>query len=179
MKLATHTATALMLSVFVLFFTPTNCLSYVNLILYGLSVYFSQIGIDTFGHTWVTYHGVRFPRRNRLHSLPGILLWGLIFGSPFLLSCPYLTVGVVLGMILHWLEDLVTEGGVYIGKKRIRLPFRVRYDNKFVNKGTILLFMFLSLAYFQLPPRILSESLYLQTYLLFALVYSLYAFLAV
>lgn len=179
MKLATHTATALLLSIIILYYAPLHCVSYINLALYGLAIYFSQIGIDMFGHTWVTYRGMRFPRRNRLHSLPGIMLWGMVFGSPFLLSCPHLSIGVLMGMFLHWLEDLVTEGGVYIGKKRIKLPFRVRYDNKFVNKGTIFIFMFLPLIYFQHPPQILSESLYLTSYVLVVLAYSLYAFLVV
>ena len=129
------------MSAIILLFTPTSCHTIINIAMYGAVIYISQFGIDTFGHTWVSYHGKRFPKRNKLHSLIGIIGWGFVFGIPFLLSCPLFTFAVVIGMIIHYFEDFLTEGGVYFGKRRIRTPLWIDYDNKIANKVTILSFL--------------------------------------
>jgi len=160
--------------------SPASCQSYLLLLIYGAAVYFSQIGIDTFGHNWVSYNGIRFPKRNPLHSLPGILLWGLMFGLPFLFSCPYFTAGIVAGMIVHWLEDMVTEGGVYIRKKRIKLPFGIKYNDPVANRVAILVFMVLFASFlFHDIFNSFASSPVTAIYYVFVLIYSVFAFISV
>jgi len=180
LKRATHIATALLVSALFVELAPPGCHSLLALLMYGAAVTLSQIGIDAFGHTWVTYKGERFPRRNLLHSLPGVVAWGLGFGAPFLLSCPLYTLGVVAGMLVHWAEDLVTEGGVYLGKSRVRLPFRVRYDDPLANRAAILAFTALFLLFLR-DSALTLEGLGRPAgiYYLAVLVLSLLAFIAV
>lgn len=180
MKLATHIASALLVSAIFVKLSPTSCQTYLTLLMYGIAVYLSQIGIDTFGHTWVSYRGIRFPKRNRLHSLPGIILWGFLFGLPFIISCPLYTIGLVVGMLIHWIEDMVTEGGVYIGKNRVKLPFRIRYDDPVANRVAILSFIVIFLILlFQdiLNPSAVEPPA--SVYYLVALFYSVIAFFSV
>jgi len=148
LKLNTHIASALLVSAAFVNLAPPECHTYLTLLLYGAAVFLSQVGIDAFGHTWVTVRGTRFPKRNLLHSLPGVVVWGFGFGAPFILSCPYYTLGVVAGMLVHWAEDLVTEGGAYLGKGRLRLPFRVRYDDPVANRLAIAALILLYLMSF-------------------------------
>lgn len=137
MKLNTHIASALLASAAFVNVAPPECHTWLTLLMYGAAVFLSQVGIDAFGHTWVTVRGARFPKRNLLHSLPGVVAWGLGLGAPFLFSCPLYTLGIVAGMLVHWAEDLVTEGGAYLWKARVRLPFRVRYDDPLANRAAI------------------------------------------
>lgn len=178
MKLVTHTSTALISSAIVLNYS--NCTEFTAIILYGIAVYFTQFALDTFGHTWVTYRGKRFPKRNALHSLPGIMGMGLVAGLPFTFSCPLLGLGIIVGLLVHWLEDLVTEGGVYLAGKRIRLPVRIEYDNVFINKLTILLFITL---YFLTPTTTavlsMEAPMILVVYNIMVIAYAVLAFLYV
>jgi len=91
--------------------------------------------IDVFGHEqrlWAP------PRRTRLtHSIPGTVLVSLAVAAPFIAAS---LVGDPLGLALasvaaglsHWLSDLITPAGVYLVRRRVRVPL-ARYDNPIVN----------------------------------------------
>lgn len=146
MKLVTHIATALVASAIIAVLLDANC-DYITMVMYGVAVYASQYMLDAVGHTWVTYRGHRYPKRNRLHSLPGVIGLGLAWGAPFAIrGCYSLVAGIVAGMLLHYVEDAVTESGVYIGKKRVKLPVRISYDNPFANMAAISLTLAAGLA---------------------------------
>ena len=174
MKLVTHVATALSLSALIAILLRVQC-GYVALAMYGVAVYASQHTLDMLGHTWVTYRGRRYPKRNRLHSLPGVVALGLLWGLPLAThGCWQLVAGVVAGTLLHYLEDAVTEAGVYIGKKRVRLPVRISYDNPFANMLAVsltlaALLVVLGLYWCELPQPLLLYSLAAALYSLLAM----------
>jgi len=170
-KLATHKATALLTTLYFVDGVDDP----VALAMLYVAVIAGQHALDAFGHSWVTVRGKRFPRRNTLHSLPGVIAWGLLFGSPFAFNHPELTAAVVAGMIVHYLEDAVTEGGVYLWKRRRRLPFRIDYDNPVVNKATILAFLALTAP--AAMDLLEGGSVWQSLYAYAVISYSLYAFL--
>lgn len=107
-----------------------------------------QLVLDQFGHRWKTIGDRRIPVRNKLHSLPAIILLTTLLGIPALVSNrPIVLIIPLSAGILHWLEDLVTEGGVYMLGRRIRLPLRIGYDNPSVNRTVVVLFLALLLMY--------------------------------
>ena len=137
MKLLTHVSSSLLMS---LWFVSNND-SLEDLGILFIILVISNYSLDTFGHRWISIHGRMIPARNRLHSLLGVTLWGILFGIVFLVKGNIrLFTAVLIAMYIHYLEDAVTEGGVYLSGKKRRLPIRVSYDNPLVNKFTILLF---------------------------------------
>lgn len=155
MKIRTHVATALIVSYVIYYMKPCNggLTELLSLLaISGLSQYF----LDRIGHTIRTHGGVSYLARNAIHSLPGVTLLGLALGSPFLLWCPLYTLAVVIGMLLHLVEDMVTEGGVYLmGDRRRKLPVTFRYDDPLANRVAVLLAMILlSLTW---PPSSLDQ----------------------
>lgn len=144
MRLATHTSTAAALAFIFLLFYARDCTSPLTLLIYFLLVVLSNIALDVLGHSWVSYRGIPYPRRNKLHSLPGVLGLGLVFGLPVIIrGCTLLAVGVILGLLLHLAEDIVTEGGIPLfGGRRVKVRRRGwSYDSTEVNRGTIALFL--------------------------------------
>ena len=149
MKLKTHASTAIALTYMLDYYVASISPDYASATGVRILVYVTaaalQYIIDNIGHTWVRSGIYRFPKRNKLHSLPAMIAIGLGVGVAYAIATNLVEVLVFFPavMLLHWLEDLVTEGGVYLYQKRIRLPFRVRYDNVLVNRGTILFFALL------------------------------------
>lgn len=147
MLLKTHAATALAFTYVFDYFLAESNPSYsgnivARLIVYATSVLLQYL-VDQVGHTWKKVGKYRFPARNRLHSLPVMVLMGFSVGLVFrLVTGAELEPVFVSVMLLHWVEDLVTEGGVYLFRGRVRLPLRIRYDNAAVNRLAILLSLF-------------------------------------
>lgn len=143
MLLRTHVATALsMYLVIDAWLASTNPGYSSNLVARLLMIFivgFLQYFIDSIGHTWVKVGGRSFPARNKWHSLPGVLAISFAISMPLALVFGDYRIAIfpTASLLLHWLEDLVTEGGVYLGRKRIRLPFMISYDNAFVNRTAI------------------------------------------
>lgn len=152
MLLKTHVSTSLALSVVVDNYLCDMVDGYstaylARLYLISISV-MQQYVIDAVGHKWKSVAGRSIPVRNRLHSLPALLLLSCALG---LLAVYALGSLLVLGVpvsaaLLHWLEDLLTEGGVYIFRKRVRLPVRFRYDSPLLNRATAVIFAVLLLV---------------------------------
>jgi hypothetical protein len=144
--LKTHVATALSVTALIDFYISSHDSVYASNYILRLLIYYIvwalQTLIDGIGHNWNIIDGHRHPYRNRWHSLPSILGIGLSLGIPMgYYSGNYLVAAIpVVALLLHWLEDLVTESGVYVWKKRVRLPFRIRYNSRIVNRLTILVF---------------------------------------
>lgn len=155
MLLKTHVATALLLTyIFDCYISQKYPFYASNLIarpiIYATSAILQYL-LDQIGHSGMRYKDHVYPARNLYHSLPAVVLIGLATGTSF-----YLLLGIkdllwlfVSVMLLHWLEDLVTEGGVYVGKKRIRLPrgMRIKYNSVGANRVAILVFLVLALTY--------------------------------
>lgn len=79
-------------------------------------------------------------------------------------------------MILHWFEDLITEGGVYLfnTSKRIRLSRRLKYDSAWLNRITIVICYIPAVLYY---PAFSSTSNFIVAS--FVGIYNAYAFLTV
>lgn len=153
MLLKTHIATsmslALIIDSWIASHSPEYSKLYIPRLVILISTWLIQVIIDSIGHTWKTYGKLRYPARNRWHSLPFLIGLGLLLGVPtgLLLDNYYVILIFLAVVLLHWFEDLFTESGVYVYTKRVRLPFRVTYDNQLVNRGTVLVFMLLVLKY--------------------------------
>lgn len=153
MLLKTHASTALALSVIVDNYLCHAVEGYsVNLVnrffIIAISVLVQYI-IDVAGHRWKNINGRSVPVRNKMHSVPALVMLSVALGAlPAYTTGSSLVILVPLSAtMLHWLEDLVTEGGVYIFKKRFRLPFRASYDSPRLNRATCVLFMVLLFIY--------------------------------
>lgn len=120
---------------------PGFCSPWMLFLSFGLVVLSQQL-IDSIGHSEKKVGKFVYQARNRWHSLPGVILLGLLIGLvPAYLAGSLLVLSVfVAPLLIHWLEDLVTEGGVYVlgSRRRIRLPWRVRYDNPWANRAATL-----------------------------------------
>ena len=110
-----------------------------RLLLYAYAV-LSQLAIDAFGHDWAWVRGRLVPRRNRLHSLPALTAMGLAVAAPMVASGapPGVAAAALAPPILHWLTDLPTEGGVYLGSRRVRPPVSASYDSPAANMAAVL-----------------------------------------
>lgn len=178
MLLRTHVSTALSLSLvldnWIARIDPTYGKFYVVRAGILLSVWILQHLIDSVGHTWKTYGKIRYPARNRWHSLPALLAMGLALGMPIsaLVNDYRVSVIYISVVVLHWIEDLFTESGVYFYKKRIKLPIRVSYDNVVINRATVLLFLGLIPLYVDMFS---SKFVFLES--MFVIFYGIYAFL--
>lgn len=182
MLLRTHVATALSLTFLLDYYISYAYPDYGRNIIARLVVYATavvlQYLIDSIGHTWRRYGRYTYPARNRYHSLPAMILIGGGVGAVYsaITGVWALTAITTSVMLLHWVEDLVTEGGVYLFGRRVRLPwrFRIRYDNGIANRTAILLVF--------LPDVLLCNPFSsLFTFILFMIValVSAYVFLAV
>ena len=155
MLLKTHVATALLLAYIFDYHISYLHSVYASNIIARLFVYITsvilQYLIDQIGHTGIRHGDHVYPARNLYHSLPVVILIGAGVGIPYylLLNVKELVYLFISVMLLHWLEDLVTEGGVYIWRKRVRLPrgMRIRYDSVRVNRLAILLLITVALIY--------------------------------
>jgi len=176
MKLATHVATALVASLIVAVLLGARC-DYVVYATFFAAVYASQYALDAVGHTVRTIHGRRVPVRNRLHSLPGVTAWGAAWGAPFIIrGCPALAAGLLAGLLLHYVEDMVTESGVYLlGRRRRKAPVTFSYDDPWVNAAAISVAFLAGLALVadKWPEMTQPQRVYAAA----ALLYSLYALL--
>lgn len=101
-----------------------------------------QYMVDAVGHRWKSFGWRRVPVRNVVHSLPVLLLFSVAIGvaPAYMLGSHLLLAVPVSAALLHWAEDLVTEGGVYVFRRRLRLPLRISYDNPLVNRATVVAF---------------------------------------
>lgn len=149
----THVSTALALSVVVDNYLCSVVDGYssaylVRFYLVSVSVVLQYV-VDTVGHRWRNVAGRSVPVRNLVHSLPVLLLLSCVLGlaSVYALGSPLVLTIPVSSTVLHWLEDLVTEGGVYVFRKRVRLPVRFSYDNPFINRVVVALFAILLLSF--------------------------------
>lgn len=147
MKLRTHIASALIIALAADHLSVTMVEGYRGEYIIR-SVWFilaaiTQCLIDSVGHSWVVVRRIRIPRRNRVHSLPVMLLMGLGLGALFyyFTGSQVLLVASVAITLIHWLEDLFTEGGVYLGKRRLRLPLSAKYDSALANRVALILLL--------------------------------------
>ena len=153
MMLRTHAATALSLALILDYWiassNPHYRDAYIARIIILASAWLYQYLIDNIGHTWKTYGRIRYPARNKWHSLPMLALLASLMGIPasILLRDYRVEILYLAIVVLHWLEDLVTESGVYFYKKRIRLPIRISYNNTWINRLTIVFFALLAVYY--------------------------------
>ena len=150
MKLATHEATALALS-YLLYRWTRGAVHPVALLYGALVSVVEQRLIDAVGHNIVCRRGRCYPARNKVHSLPAVVAIGLALSAPLLATgtpLPY-ALAPLAGLILHWVEDLVTEGGVYLLGGRVRLG-GFSYDSHWVNSATLLSSIALLLLF---PPQ--------------------------
>lgn len=144
MKLATHVATALSIALYVDGYAvqalpgyPDNILARAGWLVWSVVL---QYAIDGVGHKYVKRRGVLVPARNRVHSLPVMIVLGVGSGAVFYGVLGWLALaGGLAFTVLHYVEDLVTEGGVYLVGRRVRLPVRVTYDDTLVNRLAIVL----------------------------------------
>lgn len=109
---------------------------------FALSV-LEQDLIDAIGHTRkVSRSGVVYEARNRWHSLPGVVALGTIIGAPlaYVTGSWLLLALLIAPLVLHWLEDLVTESGIYLfsSGRRVRLPWRIPYNNVWANRLAVI-----------------------------------------
>jgi len=153
MLLRTHVATALSLTYMFDYYIQLGNHAYAENIIARVIVYATSVVlqylIDQIGHTWKKYGKHAYPARNKYHSLPAMLGLGGVIGLLYYLvtGVEELVVLFASVMLLHWVEDLVTESGVYLFGRRIRLPFRVRYDNGAVNRVAILVLIVAATIY--------------------------------
>jgi len=144
LRLRTHIATSLAIAYLVDAYVAAHDPEYAQHILTRIAWYIIaviiQYVIDAYGHTWIEWGKRIIPVRNRFHSLPAILALGLSVGLLVLSATHHKEhlLGSVGFTVSHWLEDAVTEAGVYIGRKRVRLPIRIPYDSVKANRITVL-----------------------------------------
>lgn len=153
MLLRTHASTALALAVVIDHHLCHHVLGYseaymTRVYLLAAAVLVQHL-VDSYGHTWSKLGTRVVPRRTVVHSLPAMLAIAVLIGAPpaYIEGSPLILLIPLSATMLHWIEDLVTEGGVYLLKKRVRLPFYVSYDNGLANRLTMVLFMVLLLLY--------------------------------
>ena len=143
MKLRTHAATAMLAAL--LFdalaqrYVPGYAGHYVLRAMLVAEALVLQYLVDAVGHTVRRRNGRVYYARNRWHSLPAAVGMGLGAGLPLaILSGVYAAAASpVLALLVHLAEDVVTEGGVYVGGRRVRLG-GVRYDSPLANRLAIL-----------------------------------------
>ena len=146
MKLSTHVVSGIVTAFLVfLVFEPTNNM---GLLIAGLIGMVNQVLIDSIGHeTRMGKRGVIY-RRNRWHSIPGIVLLSFITVVPtiFMDQSGFLHIlfSSLSASFIHYVEDLVTEGGVFIGGSRKRIG-GVPYDDPLVNIAVKVMFTLLFL----------------------------------
>lgn len=153
MLLKTHVSTALALSIVIDNYLSHSVESYssnllIRFFVIAVSVILQYI-IDITGHKWKNIGGRSVPVRNMLHSIITLVAMSIIvgFGPAYITKTSRVILVPLSATLLHWAEDLVTEGGVYVFNTRIRLPFRVSYDNPGVNRVTVFLFMIVLAMY--------------------------------
>ena len=182
MLLKTHAATALSLTYLFDYYISLNNPAYkgswiTRIIVFATAVIL-QYFIDEIGHTWKRYGNFSYPARNKYHSLPTMVSIGAGIGVAYYIitDVPELIGLFSSVMLLHWAEDLVTEGGVYLLGRKIRLPkaLRVKYDNSLVNRATLLV-VFAPIILFANP----FISLFSFVLFMFVALWNVYAFLAV
>ena len=145
MKLKTHAATAMLATLLFDALAQERVPGYANhYILRAVLVaeaFILQYFIDALGHTVKKYNGRVYYARNRWHSLPAVVGMGLAAGLPLAVSTGVYVAAAapVLALLVHLLEDVVTEGGVYAGGRKVRLG-GVRYDSPIANRLAILAF---------------------------------------
>ena len=152
MKLRAHVASALAVAYAVDQYLAGLSQAYASSVVARASLYavyaLLQYVVDGVGHTWVRRGKRVYPRRNRLHSLPAMLAMAAAAGAPLYPALGPLALAVYApAMLVHWAEDAVTEGGVYLWRRRVRLPFRVRYDDPLANRAAIAAAYAFSAAY--------------------------------
>jgi len=117
------------------------------------------------------------PVRNRVHSLPGVIALGALFGAYVGVTVSWkVAYAPLLALLLHYVEDLVTEGGVYLFGKRVRLG-GISYDNLIANRLTVAAFFAAALAATDPLPSPFENPLTFSLYLL-VLLYNVSALLA-
>jgi len=153
MKLKTHVSTGLVLAYMFDFYMLSLFPSYSSNILLRFTVYvlspLLQVLMDGVGHEVSSYHGKSYIARTpRTHSLLGIAGLTLAIGLPLALitQIEYMIYFVLSQLLLHWLEDLPTEGGVYLLFHRVRLG-SISYNNIVLNRMTILLIFAVGVLY--------------------------------
>ena len=149
MRLKVHVATALAATV-VIFdvygWPPPPAAAYAL-----LAAVIGNLALDELGHTTRCYRGRCYPARNRLHSLPAVATLGLLLSMPLLGAgvAPPAALTPLVSLLIHWVEDLVTERGVYLAGRRVVL-LGVRYDSPAANTAAVLAS---ALALFLAPPQ--------------------------
>ena len=146
MRLKTHESTALALSY--LLYARTSPRPHPLQLFYGaVASVLAQRLLDGVGHTTVCRRGRCYPARNRMHSLPAVAALGLLLSTPLLLAGvhPPYALAPLAALLLHYLEDMVTEGGVYLGEGRVKLV-GLRYDDPVANAAASLAFTILLFA---------------------------------
>jgi len=180
MLLSTHIATGLLLAYVFDFYMVRICGNYAQNMLLRIAVYvfapMIQVLMDAGGHEVGTYRGKTYYRRTpATHSLPAVFGIGLALGLPlaFVTGIRYMVHYFVSQLLLHWLEDLVTEGGVYIVRRRVRIA-SLSYRNALANRTTITLAVALTLLFTNPLADVITF-----TYFMAATTYAVYAFLKV
>jgi len=149
LKLKTHVFSAFVLyTVFDMFFfhkiVTWNPLASFTFRLYMfIAAYFFNYLIDIVGHSFREYNGRIYPARNKLHSLPVMTGISIALYSPTLYYYYFINRDIqmiwitllyaFLLALVHFVEDAVTEAGVYVGDRKVRLPVRIRYDDPYAN----------------------------------------------
>lgn len=179
MQLKTHASSALIVMLLFDAYMQKNTAGYSSEYLLRLMLFvvafLLQYFIDTVGHTVKRYKDRTYYTRNKWHSLPAVLALGIAVGIPFaILSGIYIVaLAPVLALLIHLLEDFITEGGVYIGKRKMRVA-KIKYDNPLINRLAIIVLLIPAFIYFPIMENsfnfILASAVYL---------YSAYALLTV
>jgi len=180
MLLSTHIATALVLAYVFDFYMQQYYEFYASNIIMRIVIYavapIIQLLIDAGGHEVGTYRGKAYYVRTPLtHSIVAVLGIGLALGIPLsiITGIKYMPHYFVSLLFLHWLEDLVTEGGVYIVRHRMRLA-SISYKSSIVNRATIILSIALATIYTKPFTDIITF-----TFFSIVAIYSSYAFLRI
>jgi len=178
MLLSTHIATALVLAYVFDFYMLKLYSFYGSNIMLRIAVYvvapILQMLIDAGGHEVGMYKGRAYFRRTPItHSLPAVFGIGLALGLPLavITGIKYMPHYFVSQLLKHWLEDLVTEGGVYIVRRRVRLA-SVSYRSAALNRLTIVTTLILATIYTKPFTDVATF-----TFFMIATTYSMYAFL--
>ena len=135
MKLSTHVVTGVETATIITYTLGSRSLVDVTVVSVLAAVL--QYFVDAVGHTPARVRGRIVPVRNMIHSLPGITILSLIVAStsyPVEGFNPHIYIGVYAAGLLHLVEDLVTEGGVYLfSRRRIKTPVTAGYDTPTLN----------------------------------------------
>jgi len=178
MLLSTHIATALVLAYVFDFYMQQQYVSYASNIIMRIIIYavapIIQLLVDAGGHEVGVYRRrAYYVRTPRTHSIPAVVGIGLALGIPLAMitGIKYMPHYFVSLLFLHWLEDLVTEGGVYIVWHRVRLA-TISYRSSILNRLTIAFVLALAVIYTKPFTDVVTF-----TFFIIVVAYSSYAFL--